>query len=130
MPPASKKKPNKSATGDDFETATYTSNQLKTTTTLLTVTDDAVVIKALDRLNKYALDICDHKHKLLGENITEKLQKTVTSSNDVVVKLTLKLVAELLRDPRIKPACLPDFQVEFVDRLSYLVSEVKIRMTV
>lgn len=44
MPPKKKGKAKVKPSGD-FETVTYTSNQLRTATTLLTVEDEAVIIK-------------------------------------------------------------------------------------
>lgn len=47
MPPKKTEKGKEKEKAGDFETVTYTSNQLRTTTTLLTVEDEAVIIKVL-----------------------------------------------------------------------------------
>lgn len=55
MPPK-KDKASKEKSKGDFETVTYTSNQLRTTTTLLTVEDEPVVIK-VDNNIKITYDV-------------------------------------------------------------------------
>lgn len=61
---------------------------------------------------------------LLREDIVEKLHKTVESNNHVIIKLSLKLVSELLRDNKVKELALPSFKYSFVDRLCYFITEV------
>lgn len=51
MPPKKQDKGNKEKVHGDFETVTYTSNQLKTATTLLTVEDEGVIIKVNKKVN-------------------------------------------------------------------------------
>lgn len=143
MPPKKQDKVSKEKAQGDFELTTYTSNQLRTATTLLTVDDEGVIIKvynkinlsskitdmffqSLDQLNRYVLEYCEYKINLLREDIIEKLHKTVESSNDVIIKLTLKLISELLRDNKVKESALPDFKYSFVDRLCYFISEANI----
>lgn len=48
MPPKKNEKTKDKEKTGDFETVTYTSNQLRTATTLLTVEDDAVIIKVIN----------------------------------------------------------------------------------
>lgn len=45
MPPKKQDKANKEKAQGDFEPVTYTSTQLRTATTLLTVDDEGVIIK-------------------------------------------------------------------------------------
>lgn len=78
----------------------------------------------MDKLNRYVLEYCEYKTKLLGEGIITKLHKTVESTNEVIVKLSLKLTTELLRDNTVNEHALPDFKYSFVDRLYYFLSEV------
>lgn len=61
---------------------------------------------------------------LLRESIIEKMHKTVERKNEVIIKLSLKLITELLRDNKVKEAALPDFKYNFIDRLFNLISEV------
>lgn len=60
---------------------------------------------------------------LLREEIIEKLHKTVESNNEVIIKLSLKLIGELLRDNKVKECALPGFKYTFIDRLCYFISE-------
>lgn len=81
-------------------------------------------LKSLDHLNKYLLEHCEYKMILLREAIIEKMHKTVERKNEVIIKLTLKLITELLRDNKVKEAALPDFKYKFIDRLFNLICEV------
>lgn len=51
MPPKRQDKANKEKTQGDFEPVTYTSTQLRTATTLLTVDDEGVIIKVDKKIN-------------------------------------------------------------------------------
>lgn len=78
----------------------------------------------MDQINKYILEHCEYKMNLLREEIVEKLHKTVERDNEVIIKLSLKLITQLLRDSKVKEAVLPDIKYNFIDRLFFFISEV------
>lgn len=70
------------------------------------------------------LQYCEYKINLLHEGVVDKLHKTLDSSNEVIIKLSLKLITELLRDNKAKESALPSFKDSLVDRLYNFISEV------